>query len=101
MSQIAERSFDIHWLQDNSYDELIAICLWGPPGCGKSSAIVNIQNLENNNNKMMVYNTIFVTYYWTQLIFYEEFKNYLARRPTHLGNCFWKCGVNSILRRKF
>ena len=74
MSQIAERSFDIHWLQDNSYDELIAICLWGPPGCGKSSAIVLIQNLVCNKNKMIVYSTDFWTdsCQWTQHFFYKE-----------------------------
>lgn len=68
----------IHAHRKNSDEqETIAVCLWGPPGCGKSSAIAQIQLLINNDNPICVFNTDFWMDYWIQTVFSQEHEHYI------------------------
>ena len=77
-------SMKLHRLQEDREEDMIAICLWSPPGPGKSSAIVHIQKMVNNANEMPVFNTDFWTDHWIHSIFVEEYLQFIRQRP-HAG----------------
>ena len=45
-------------LTDSKHQDLLAIALWGPPGCGKSSAVAHLQVLLDDTN-MLIFNVLF------------------------------------------
>ena len=71
----------LHHFQSASRKEPIGVCLWGPPGCGKSSAIAQIEAVTGtNSDDLMIINSDDWTVFLAKTYFADTYRSFIHAR---------------------